>query len=119
LGLTFLKVQKLLKDQYELSLSTGQISEITAKTATAFAGTYDDLKMNLLDESHLHVDETGWRIEGVSGWLWSFSNENISVYTIEKSRGQGVVEDVLGESFNGVLCVTRLFFHKRLAEFLG
>ncbi len=50
------------------------------------------------------VDETGWRIDGVSSWLWSFSNETISVYVIDPSRGQGVVEEVLGEVFSGVLC---------------
>ena len=55
-------------------------------------------------QDHLHVDETGWRLDGKNGWLWSFSNQDVSVYTIDPSRGQCVVEDVLGEVFAGVLC---------------
>lgn len=104
LGLTLGKIKRLLGDQFQLELSTGQLSEIIGQTAAKFTDSYDDLKTNLPEQSHLHVDETGWRIDGNNGWLWSFSNEDISVYTIEDSRGQRVVEDVLGEFFNGVLC---------------
>jgi transposase len=104
LGLTLLKIQKLLMDQYSLHLSTGQVSEIISRTASKFADAYDDLKTSLHDQSHLHVDETGWRIDGKNAWLWSFSNQDVSIYTIDPSRGQGVVEEVLGEVFGGVLC---------------
>ncbi|MDE2035762.1 MAG: IS66 family transposase, partial [Pseudomonas sp.] len=103
LGLTLLKIQKLLLDQYELRLSTGQISEVISQTASRFEDCYDDLKTSLREQDHLHVDETGWRLDGKNGWLWSFSNQDISVYAIDPSRGQGVVEEVLGEVFGGVL----------------
>jgi transposase len=104
LGLSFLKIQKLLKEQYGLSLSTGQLSEIVTRTAKKFEDAYDDLKTSLHDQSHLHVDETGWRLDGKNGWLWSFSNQDISVYAIDPSRSQGVVEEILGAVFGGVLC---------------
>lgn len=104
LGLSLLKIQKLLLDQYNLSLSTGQLSEVITRTSHKFEDTYDSLQTELHDQSHLHVDETGWRVEGKNGWLWSFSNQDISFYVIDPSRGQGVVEDILGEVFTGVLC---------------
>jgi transposase len=104
LGLTLLKIQKLLREQYNLELSTGQLSEIITRTAKKFADGYEDLKTSLHDQSHLHVDETGWRLDGRNAWLWSFSNQDVSVYVIDPSRGQGVVEEILGEVFGGVLC---------------
>ncbi|SRR5258708_7829907 len=104
LGLTLLKIQKLLLDQYNLELSTGQLSEIITRASNKFEDAYEDLKTSLHDQSHLHVDETGWRLDGKNAWLWSFSNQNISVYAIDPSRGQGVVEEILGEVFSGVLC---------------
>jgi transposase len=104
LGLSLLKIQKLLLEQYELRLSTGQISEIITQTSSRFESFYEDLKTSLRGQSHLHVDETGWRLDGKNGWLWSFSNQDVSVYTIDPSRGGGVVEEVLGEVFGGVLC---------------
>lgn len=104
LGLTLLKIQKLLREQYELEVSTGQLSEMLTRSAKQFEDGYDDLKTSLREQSHLHVDETGWRNQGKNAWLWSFSNPDLSVYVIDPSRGQGVVEDVLGEVFGGVLC---------------
>ena len=40
---------------------------------------------------------------GTTIGLWSFSNKETSFYKIDSSRSQGVVEDVLGQSFGGVL----------------
>ena len=103
LGLTLGKIRKLLKDQYNLDVSTGQLSEMLSRSAEKFSGSYDDLKASLRAQSHLHADETGWRVDGANSWLWSFSSNDVSVYTIEQSRGQKVVEDVLGKYFSGVL----------------
>jgi transposase len=104
LGLTLPKIAKLLKDQYTLELSTGQLSEIISRTAEKFTAAYEDLKTSLLDQAHLHVDETSWRLDGKNAWLWSFSNADVSFYTIDPTRAQGVVEEVLGQVFAGVLC---------------
>jgi transposase len=103
LGLTLGKIRKLLKDQYNLDVSTGQLSEMLSRSAEKFSDSYDDLKTSLKEQSHLHADETGWRVDGDNSWLWSFSSNDVSVYTIEESRGQKVVEDVLGKLFEGVL----------------
>ena len=104
LGLTLGKIEKLLKEQYALEVSTGELSEIITRTSNRFEDAYDDLKTVLHGQPHLHVDETGWRVLGDNAWLWSFSNADISVYAIDPSRGQCVVEDILGEVFSGVLC---------------
>ncbi|MBX7230747.1 MAG: transposase [Bdellovibrionales bacterium] len=40
---------------------------------------------------------------GRNAWIWSFSNQDVSVFTIDPTRGQGVVEEILGEVFSGVL----------------
>ena len=97
LGLTLGKIGKLLMDQYGLTISTGQLSEIITRAAKNFKDVHSDLKTNLHDQPHLHVDETGWRVDGDNAWLWSFSNDDISVYEIDPSRGQCVVEEILGE----------------------
>jgi hypothetical protein len=103
LGLTLPKIQKLLKSQHELTLSTGQIAEILNRSGKAFQAAHEDLKTSLSDAANLNADETGWRVDGKNHWLWSFSNSTLSYYTIEETRGQKVVEEVLGKSFSGVL----------------
>jgi len=42
-----------------------------------------------------HADETGWRINGINGWLWAFVTKHEVYYTIEETRGGGVARKVL------------------------
>jgi hypothetical protein len=103
LGLTLGKIRRLLIDQYNLKISTGVLSEMVSRVARKFKSEYQDMKTNLKNTSHLHGDETGWRNGGNNEWLWSFSNDTVSVYTIVPSRAQKVVKDILGDSYGGVL----------------
>ena len=48
-------------------------------------------------------DETGWRENGVNGYIWSFSTPEVRYYTYRHSRGSVVVREVLGEEFAGTL----------------
>lgn len=64
---------------------------------------YKQLIGALKHGSFIHADETGWRIDGDNSWLWKFSNKKISVTRIDKSRGQKVVKDILGDEYSGVL----------------
>jgi transposase len=103
LGLTLGKIQRMIRGQYNLSISTGVLSEMVTRCGEKFKFEYNELRANLTKTSHLHADETGWRNGGKSEWLWSFSNDKVSVYVIEPSRAQKVVKDVLGESYGGIL----------------
>lgn len=103
LGLTLGKIQRMLRGQYNLSISTGVLSEMVTRCGQKFKSEYNEMKSNLSKTSHLHADETGWRNGGNNEWLWSFSNENVSVYVIKPSRAQKVVKDVLGDAYGGIL----------------
>ena len=57
----------------------------------------------LRQETLIHADETGWRINGKNVWAWCFANPRIAVYLIRHSRGSQVLRDTLGDSLPGVL----------------
>lgn len=101
--MTLGKIQRLIQGQYNLKISTGILSEMISRCGQKFKSEYFEMKESLKKTSHLHADETGWRNGGQSEWLWSFSNEKISVYTIVPSRAQKVVHDILGDVYNGIL----------------
>jgi transposase len=103
LGLTLGKIRTLLTAQYGLEISTGVLSGMLTRTSRWLEDAYEDIKTSLVDQEHLHADETGWRQDGRNFWLWSFANDYLSFYSIEKSRSQSVVRRILGETFDGVL----------------
>ncbi len=51
----------------------------------------------------LHADETGWRVEGQTCWLWCFANAQTCYYMIDASRGSPAVQAFFIEAFEGTL----------------
>jgi hypothetical protein len=50
----------------------------------------------------VQADETGWRQDGANGYVWTFSTPT-ERYFLRRGRDKGVVDEVLDESFGGVL----------------
>ena len=50
----------------------------------------------------VQADETGWRQDGVNGYVWTFSTPT-ERYFLRRGRHKAVVDEVLDESFSGVL----------------
>ena len=61
-----------------------------------------------------HVDETGWRKEGVNYWLWCVAVARMVVYHIDRHRSSQVVEELLGQPFGGVLISDFLAAYNRI-----
>lgn len=75
---------------------------------------YERLKGSLIAKPFTHVDETGWRKEGVNHWLWCFAALGAVVYLIDRSRGGKVVTSVLGKKYSGVLISDFLAAYNRV-----
>jgi transposase len=65
--------------------------------------TYSALIQSARASPAVHTDDTGWRIDGDSAWLWVFATAEMTLYRVDRSRGAGVVEQVLGLDFEGCL----------------
>src|SRR5713226_8609511 len=102
------RIRRLLKDLFKESLADGSIDALLARAGEKLAPDYEKLRRQLRYEDVLGADETGWRIGGSKGWLWTFQNEEISYYTIADNRSSKVVEAVLGKRYKGTL-VTDFF----------
>lgn len=78
---------------------------------------YDELLNCLKGSSFLHIDETGWKINGKNHWLWKFSNKRISLTRIDKSRGQKVLDEILGKDYEGILISDFLSAYNKIKTF--
>jgi transposase len=99
-------IKAYVKMFHNLSLSEGEIVKILDLIAKKGKPSYDNLLEQIRKSDSIHADETGGRQNGVNGYFWSFSTENIHYLMYRKSRGKTVVEEVVGEDsgkFNGVL----------------
>lgn len=64
---------------------------------------YEQLKKLLPEQAFAHLDETGWRKEGVNYWLWCCAVMKAVVFLIDRRRSGEVVTNLLGKKYGGVL----------------
>lgn len=103
LGISYGKLRSFFWTTFHVLISRGGLARAGQRVAEKLKPTYEVLKIKLREKTAVNADETGWKIGGRSAWLWVFTQEEITVYVIDYSRGHGVVEDVLGEAFGGTL----------------
>ncbi len=64
---------------------------------------YEDIQRDALNSSVLNADETGWRVDGKTHWLWCFASNDLSYFLIDQSRGQPALLRFFIEEFEGTL----------------
>jgi transposase len=102
-GMSVRNIVKLLSTFWALQVSPGGLTQAWNNLAATVKPIYDDIGNKIRDAAVLHADETGWRISGVTHWLWCFVTDKWCYFMIDKSRGSPVVKRAIGNFFKGVL----------------
>ncbi len=101
--LPFGVIQRYLQGRYGLHLSVGGLVALVRGVVVRGQRKYAQLEQEIRASRVVHGDETGWRENGRNGYLWSVSTPMVRYLLYRPSRGGAVVEEVLGEEFDGVL----------------
>jgi len=64
---------------------------------------YEEIGEMIKNSGVLHADETGWRVNGQTFWLWAFTTKEATYYVINKSRASPVVLKFFKKVFAGIL----------------
>lgn len=107
-------VKILFQRAFNLKIVASSITGFRYQLKRAGSPLYETLKKSLKEGSFLHADETGWRVDGKSRWLWKFSNKKVCVSHIDESRGQKVVEKILGSKYKGALITDFLSAYNKI-----
>lgn len=97
------RIQKLLESLYGLHLGLGEISKVLQKVASIGKPEVEKLLHAVRGSPAVNADETGWREDGVNGYIWSFSTPGVRYFVRNRSRSGQVAKDVLGEDYEGVV----------------
>lgn len=102
-GMSVRNIVKLLATFWSFDVSPGGLTQAWINLAATLRPIYDDIGEQIKNTAVLHADETGWRISGITHWLWCFATDKLCYFVIDKSRGSPVIKRVLGKLFEGVL----------------
>jgi hypothetical protein len=97
------RVQGFLEALYGLHLGLGEITKILHKVAQCGRHEVDRLREAIRGSPAVNADETGWREDGVNGYIWSFSTPDVRYFIRDRSRSGKVAESVLGQDYEGVV----------------
>jgi transposase len=103
LGVTTRQIVDVFNGHLKLTLTDGGLTQMWHRLACVFGPWYEQIHRHCLDAGVLHADETGWRVEGQTWWLWCFATTDATLYLIDESRGHAALDQFFVEEFDGVL----------------
>jgi hypothetical protein len=81
------ETSEVLKDLFELPMSTGSVVTSCEWTSEALKPAYDEVSAVLPQQAIANVDETGWKQNAISHWLWTVVTPIATLFHINRSQG--------------------------------
>jgi transposase len=103
MGLPVRRIQETVAAMIGLEVSVGAIQGLLEASAERLGPEYEAIHREVLRAHLVQPDETSMRVGGENWWAWSFATELAAYYELDPSRGQEVVERVLGADFPGTV----------------
>lgn len=104
-GMSYERIAEVFVQLYGLRVSRSGLARSLLRLGRKAEPTYASLIEGIRGSPVVSPDETGWRVGGDKAWLWTVATPDTTVYQIEPGRGYAEAAKLLGEDFDGVLCV--------------
>ena len=102
-GLTISQIVDTFNFHLRMKLTPGGLVQMWHRLADLLFAWYEEIHRDCLASAKLHADETGWRVNGQTHWLWCFAGVDSTFYMIDRSRGSPALSKFFVEHFEGVL----------------
>lgn len=103
LGISLGKTRDLLYEAFGLTVSRAGLLGHLRWAGTLFEPVVKELFERLQNSPVVGGDETGWRINGKTAWVWCFRDPTLALFLIDHHRSRDVIQRALGETFRGTL----------------
>lgn len=94
-AISYERLARLFRDLFGLGVSEGALNAMLRRAKPCFDKETAAILERLRKSRVIYSDETSVRIEGKNWWNWVFQNDEITLHVIRRSRGHGVVEEVM------------------------
>ena len=103
LGNTLSQIIAVFGHHLQMRLTQGGLVQMWQRLGDLLQGWYEQIHREALASATLHADETGWRINGKTQWLWCFSTTQVTYYMIDRCRGSPGLLKFFQQEFAGTL----------------
>jgi transposase len=103
LGNTLSQIVEVFGHHLQMALTPGGLVQMWHRLAELLRGWYEQIQAEALAAAVLHADETGWRVNGKTRWLWCFSTVDLTFYMVDRCRGSPALLRFFQQEFGGTL----------------
>lgn len=103
LRLSYRQVSRAMSTLFGLDFVPASTLGFEKKTRQNAMPVYEDLIDKVRSCNLVHADETHWREDGKSHFIWYAGNSDIAVFHSDPSRSAEAAKKLLGEQLNGLL----------------
>lgn len=96
-------VVDVMNNIHDVPMTAPTSLEITRRASDKLEPLYNELEEEIKQADVVNGDETSHSVMGVNHWIWVFCNAMISLFKFKKERGGDIVEETLGDDFQGGL----------------
>lgn len=97
------KTAVFLNAGFALRLAPASVQAIIARAAGAAEQEYEQLKQRIREARIVYADETSFSVLGKNWWVWVFRSDTDLLFVIRNSRGNNVLEEILGKAYAGIV----------------
>src|SRR3989344_628218 len=97
------KTTCFLEASFALKLAPASVQAIIERAALAGENEYSFLKQKIRAAKLLYIDETSFSVLGKNWWVWVFRSDTDLLLVIRSSRGNNVLEEILGKDYAGIV----------------
>jgi transposase len=102
-GTTLAQIIDVFDFHLQFTLSSGGLIQMWRRLREILLAWDLEIQAQALDSAVLHADETGWRVNGKTYWLWCFASTDVTYYMIDRKRGSPALKRFFRKEFAGVL----------------
>jgi transposase len=102
-GTTLSQIVAVFNHHLQLKLTPGGLVQMWYRLQAILYPWYEQIQREALQSAVLHADETSWRVQGKTWWLWCFSTTDLTYYMIDRSRGSPALLKFFIDEFAGTL----------------
>jgi transposase len=99
-----------------LEISSPTLLELLRRTSEWLRPDYERILMSIRGSRVVYTDQTGMGVDGANFWIWVFTTDSKTLFTIRNSKSQKVLEGILGKGWNGTLVCDGLRSHHSFAR---
>jgi transposase len=103
LGNTLSQIVAVFNHHLTLKVTPGGLIQMWYRLQAILFAWYLEIQAQALDSAVLHGDETGWRVNGKTHWLWCFTTTDLTYFMIDRSRGSPALMQFFKDEFAGTL----------------